>query len=152
MQSEVDAGTEEQLCVSCRQLEVLPIPSADDFRVTMSAEEPAGPARRLLQQQQTLSPVGDSWDPVGGKSQDGRRILGRAFTHSDAGHLRFRRSGVRETRSIALHEPVMRMSTSLPGALSDHLTNGGSRSAARVRYFRAAQLVESASSASGPLR
>ena len=32
-------------------------PSGDDFRVTMSAEEPAGPAPRLLQQQQTLSPV-----------------------------------------------------------------------------------------------
>ena len=46
--------TEEELCVSCRQLEVLPIPSGDDFRVTMSAEEPAGPARRLLQQQQPL--------------------------------------------------------------------------------------------------
>jgi hypothetical protein len=86
--SEVDAGTEEQLCVSCRQLEVLPIPSGDDFRVTMSAEEPAGPARRLLQQQQTLSSVGDSWDPVGGQIAGRRRILGlgRAFTRSDAGH------------------------------------------------------------------
>ena len=97
MRSEVDAGTEEQLCVSCRQLEVLPIPSGDDFRVTMSAEEPAGPARRLLQQQQTLSPVGDSWDPVGGKSQDGRRILGRAFRRWSPQISAVR---VRETRSI----------------------------------------------------
>ena len=51
MWSEVDAGTEEELCVSCRQLEVLPILSRDDFRLTMSAEEPAGRPRRLLQQQ-----------------------------------------------------------------------------------------------------
>jgi len=65
----------------------------------MPAEEPAGPAR-LLQQRQTLNPVGDSWNTVGSKSQDGRRILGGAFTHSDAGHLQISAVRVHEMRSI----------------------------------------------------
>ena len=47
MWSEVDAGTEEELCVSCRQLEVLPIRSGDDFRVTMSVEEETRVAREI---------------------------------------------------------------------------------------------------------
>ena len=62
------------------------------------------------------SPVGDSWDPVGGKSQDGRRILGRAFTHSDIQTLvtsDFGGPGPRDAVLFALHEPVMRMSTSI---------------------------------------
>ena len=104
-----------RLCVSCRQLEVLPILSGDDFRRTCRLRNPPALLVDCFNNKNVLS-VGDSWDPVGGKSQDGRRILGRAFTHSDIRTLvtsDFGGPGLRDAVLFALHEPVMRMSTSL---------------------------------------